>query len=166
MFNVSEKISELKSSILYIVFLAGSLLIGLTWLSIGLYNALKLWIGTPWSSFVLALIMLVPVIIHLLIKAFSPDRPTKANTLSSQARPAVDPSGALLSQIMGAVAGQSTLIVTVVTLLASFIAVRFPSFLGMFAQVVTAFVDDMKLRPTAAATPPRKPRRKTAETEE
>ncbi|MDC7676325.1 hypothetical protein [Asticcacaulis machinosus] len=166
MFNFSEKISELKSSILYVVFLAGSLLIGLTWLSIGLYNALKLWVGTPWSSFILALIMLLPVAIHLLVKAFTADQPAKANTLSSQPRPAVDPSGALLSQIMGAVAGQSTLIVTVVTLLASFIAVRFPSFLGMFAQVVTAFVDDMKLRPAAAATP-RKPRRKaTADVDE
>lgn len=83
MFNFSEKISELKSSILYVVFLSGSLLIGLTWLSIGLYNALKMWIGTPWSSFTLALIMLLPVLVHVLIKAFTSDRPAKANSLSS-----------------------------------------------------------------------------------
>ena len=148
MFNLHEQLQDLRSSITGIVLTLALAIIGLTWISIGIYSYLTSVLGPIWGPITLGGVCFIPGIIFALIRASNkkedrqPQPPAYGNPY--------DPMAMNIPKIIESLAGQPPLFVTIVALVAGFLATRFPSMLVIFSQVVTAYADDVKMRAAKA----------------
>jgi hypothetical protein len=147
MFNLHEQLQDLRSSIVGIILTLAMAIIGLTWISIGIYSYLTSLLGPIWGPIALGGIYFIPIIILAIIKSANEKekKEERASQQSAYGNP-YDPMAMNIPKIIESLAGQPPLFVTIVALVAGFLATRFPSMLVIFSQIVTAYADDAKLR--------------------
>lgn len=144
MLNFNSQLQEIRSSIIGIILIVVMALIGLTWISIGINSYLTSLLGPVWGPITLGAICFIPIIIFVLLKSSSkkeeapPQQPAYGNPY--------DPMALNIPKIIESLHGQPPLFVTIVTVIAGFLATRFPSLLVIFTQIVTAYTDDLKAR--------------------
>ena len=85
MFNFSNQLESLKSSIIGLVLLLASAIIGLIWVSIGLYSLAVKLLGDLWGPLALGGIFLLPIVIYLIIKALPHNREKRRQSLIDEA---------------------------------------------------------------------------------
>ena len=147
MFNFSDHLQELRSTIVGLVLILSATVIGFVWISIGIYFWLSSSLGSVWGPLVLGFIYFIPIIIFALYKAFArPVQPPKPQ-LHEQ-----DLAIQTFSKAFEALPGQSPFLVIVVAAVAAFLATRFPSLLTTFTQLLATFTADAKIR-TGVTTP-------------
>ena len=146
MFNFSRQLKELRSSIIGLVLLLATAIIGLIWMSIGLYSALTSWIGPVWAPLALGGICLLPLLIFGLIKAFRPHEDDERSIHAAYNSAYADSSVASISRIIESLSGTSPFLATAAAILAGFLATRFPALLTIFAQIIQAYAEDAQRR--------------------
>lgn len=149
MFNFSDKFQEFRSNIVGVVLVLGSSTMGVIWICIGLSRLLSRLLGDIWGPIVLGLLCFVPVVIFALIKAFGRNNaPTSTNAnLGLYGEPAIANMAGLFEKL----SGQSPLLGVIAALVTAFLIKRFPGVLPLFAQLLTAYIEDMKIRAAKAA---------------
>lgn len=149
MFNFSDKFQEFRSNIVGVVLLLGSSIMGVVWIGVGLSRLLSTYLGEIWGPIVLGLLCFVPVVIFALVKAFSRDSapaPTRVN-LGEFGEPGIASMAGLFEKL----SGQSPLLGVVAAVTAAFLIKRFPGILPLFAQLLSAYIDDVNMRAAKAA---------------
>jgi hypothetical protein len=144
MFNLASQLENLKALIIRAVLLGGTLLIGFVWLSIGLAALLKEALGAVWGPIVMGTVFILPAVIYGIMQAFAPKKPAKPQGFAADG--AGDHSVLAISKMIDAMSGISPVATAIVAVGAGFMMTRFPSLLNIFAQLVTAFADDVKAR--------------------
>lgn len=149
MFNFSDKFQEFRSNMVGVVLLLGCTIMGSVWIGVGLSRLLSAYLGEIWGPIVLGLLCFVPVVIFALVKAFSRDSaPAPARVNLGEFG---EPSIASMAGLFEKVSGQSPLLGVVAAVAAAFIIKRFPGILPLFAQLLTAYMDDINMRAAKAA---------------
>ncbi len=150
MFNFSDHLQELRALIIGLVLLLATTILGLVWISIGLYHCLTGYLGSTWGPIVLGLIFFVPMLIFAVVKAFS------GNTQHSQQQATLngyaDVSALNITKVIESLSGHSPFFVAAVAIIAGVLAARFPALLTMFMQILTAYAEEVKARATKNAT--------------
>jgi hypothetical protein len=144
MFTIGDHVQALRSVIMGVVLLLATTIIGLVWLSVGLYNCLSSCLGSTWGPIILSFIFFVPLFIVTLVKALTSgaqEAPQRARVNSYADTAAVD-----IAKIIGSLSGQSPLVVTSAAMIAGFLASRFPALLVVFVQIVAAYAEDQQAR--------------------
>lgn len=144
MFNINNQLKELRSSIIGLVLLLGAAIIGLIWISIGIYGLMTAWLGPVWGPLLLGVIFLLPVVVIVLVNFFSKPAPPQPLSYSED-------SMANIAKLTESLSGQSPFVATSVAVIAGVIAARFPALLTVFIQLASAWAADMKLRAARAA---------------
>lgn len=144
MFNFSHRIAEIKASVIWLVLILASTILGLIWVSVGLYSFLsKLW-GPLWGPLALGGAFLLPIAIWGVIKALQPRGKSKQQ-LAYEAAFANSSVGAI-SRMIESLSGHSPFLATAVAVIGGFLATRFPQFLAVFSELVTAYGDELARR--------------------
>jgi hypothetical protein len=146
MFNFSEALSELRDSMISVVLLVAAAIIGLAWMSIGLFNALSLWLGPIWGPIMLGAAMTLPLLVYVIFR-LSRAKSQKQNLsfLKQQTHSAYEQSSVLhISRIIEGLSTTSPLMATLGAIGAGFLATRFPALLQVVSEVITAWADDVK----------------------
>jgi hypothetical protein len=143
MLNINSQLQEIRSSIIWIVLIVVTALIGLTWISVGINSYLTSLLGPVWGPIALGGICFIPIIIFALIKSSNkkeepPQQPAYGNPY--------DPLALNIPKMIESLHGQPPIFVTIVTIISAFLATRFPSLLTIFTQIVIAYTDDLKAR--------------------
>lgn len=142
MFNFLPSLREIRSLVIGIGLILASAVIGLIWVSIGLYALLTTLIGPVWGPFVLGVIGFVPLMVLILHQLMTPAHRQVPPT--AQGFAAIDGSVGHIARIIDALSERSVFLGAVAAVVAGFLATRFPAFLSLFAQMVTAYAEDMK----------------------
>ena len=71
MFNFSDHLQELRSTLVGLVLILAATIIGFVWISVGIYFWLSSMLGNVWAPLVLGLIYFVPIIAFAFSKAFA-----------------------------------------------------------------------------------------------
>jgi hypothetical protein len=143
MFNFSSQLENLKSSIIGLVLLLASAIIGLIWVSIGIYSLAVKLLGDLWGPLALGGIFLLPIVIYLIIKALPHNKEKRRQSLIDEAfsRSTVGS----ISNLIDNLSGVSPVLATVAAIVAGFMATRFPQYLPMFSQIVSSLGEEFKL---------------------
>ena len=141
MFNFLPPLKELRSAIISLGLVLATAIIGIIWLSIGFYNGLVALIGPLWGPFALGGICFIPLIGFMIHQAKTPKPQPQA---TAQPFMAGDSAVSQIARIIETVSERSVLLGAVAATLAGFLATRFPMMLSLFAQIVTAYAEDMK----------------------
>lgn len=148
MFNISNQLKELRSSIVGIGLVIVTAALGLVWISIGLYAFLSARLGPVWGPILLGVLFLLPLLGAAVARLFSTKpEPVQPNMMTAQS----DEAMLGIAKLTESLSGQSPMVATSVAVIAGVIAVRFPSLLTLFVQLANAWVADMKLRAARAA---------------
>ncbi len=145
MFNFSDHLQELRSTVIGVVLILAATVIGFVWISVGMYFWLSSVLGTIWGPVVLGLIYFLPIIIFAMVKAFHPPAPVTPPRYDT-----ADLAATNLTKIIENLSGRSPLWVASTAVLAGFLATRFPALLSVFMQLLSVYADDVKTRATAA----------------
>lgn len=153
MFNLSEQLSDLRASIIAVVLLVAAAVIGIGWASIGLFNAMQMWLGPIWGPAGLGALMILPLLIYVLIKMTTTNEKKRQQALyAQQTQSAYAQSSVVhISRIIDALKDQSPIISTIAAILAGVIATRFPTLLTVISEVVTAWAEDNRRKRAEAA---------------
>ena len=143
MFNFSSQIENLKSSIISLVLLLASAIIGLIWVSIGLYSLAVKLLGELWGPLALGGLFLLPIIIYLIIKAMPHNKEKRRQSLIDEAFSKSTVGS--ISNLIDNLSGVSPVLATVAAIVAGFMATRFPQYLPMFSQIVSSLGEEFKL---------------------
>jgi len=149
MFNFTHQLEALKSSIIAIVLILACTILGLIWISIALYSLLVIVAGPLWGPLVLGLVFLLPIAVYAIIKAL-PANQKKKKQSAFEAAFANSTVGSI-SLLIESLSGTSPILATVAAVIAGFMATRFPQFLPLLSQLVTAVAQEMQLRSTRKA---------------
>jgi len=143
MFNFSNQLENLKSSLIGLVLLLASAIIGLIWVSIGLYSLAVKLLGELWGPLGLGAVFLLPIIIYIGVKALPHNKEKKRQLLIDEAfnRSTVGS----ISNLIDNLSGVSPVLATVAAIVAGFMATRFPQYLPMFSQIVSSLGEEFKL---------------------
>lgn len=144
MFNLSEQLSDLRDSLITLALVVAAAVIGLGWGSIGLFNALKIWLGPVWGPVALGAGMIVPLIIYVVVKHLTKQEKKRRQAfMNQQAQAAYAQSSVVhISRIIDAFKGQSPVIASVAAVVAGILATRFPSLLSIISEAITAWAED------------------------
>ena len=148
MFNFSDHLQELRSTIVGLVLMLAATVIGFVWISIGIYFWLSSYLGPVWGPLVLGLVYFTPIIIFALHKAFV--RPAQSPTPQLRDQ---DLAIRTFSKAFESLPGRSPFLVIIVAAVATFLSTRFPSLIMTFTQLLAAYAEDAKTRPGSVATP-------------
>ena len=143
MFNFSSQIENLKSSIISLVLLLASAIIGLIWVSIGLYSLAVKLLGELWGPLALGGLFLLPIIIYLIIKAMPHNKEKRRQSLVDEAFSKSTVGS--ISNLIDNLSGVSPVLATMAAIVAGFMATRFPQYLPMFSQIVSSLGEEFKL---------------------
>lgn len=147
MFNFSNQIDSIKSSLIGYILMLASTIIGLIWVSISLYSIAVRTFGPGWGPALVGLAFLLPIGIYYLIKVATPkDKRTKQQRLLDEAY-AASPAGAL-SRMIDTMSSHSVFLGTITAILGGFVAARFPQYLTILAELVAAGSEELKRRKT------------------
>lgn len=143
MFNFSHQIDNFKSSLIGLVLLLASAIIGLIWVSIGIYSLAVKLVGDLWGPLALGGIFLLPIVIYLVIKSLPHNKEKKRQSLIDEAfsRSTVGS----ISNLIDNLSGVSPILATVAAIVAGFMASRFPQYLPMFSQIVSSLGEEFQL---------------------
>lgn len=147
MFNINSQLRELRSSLMGTGLLAVTAMIGLVWISIGLYAWLSSMLGAVWGPIVLGLVFFIPVIVFALVRTFGGGRADQ-----QPASYAADSQAIAIAKLAESMPGSSPFWVAVVAIVGGVLAARFPGLLGMVMQLLTAYSEDMKARAAERAS--------------
>ncbi|MFT4091211.1 MAG: hypothetical protein QM645_10795 [Asticcacaulis sp.] len=144
MFNLSEQLSDLRDSLITVALLVAAAVIGLGWASIGLFNALKMWLGPVWGPVALGAVMIVPLIIYVIIKHVTKKEKKRQQAFMNQQTQAAYAQSSVvhISRIIDALKGQSPILASVAAVVAGIMATRFPSLLVIISEAVSAWAED------------------------
>lgn len=144
MFNLSEQLSDLRDSLITLALVVAAAVIGLGWASIGLFNALKLWLGPVWGPVALGAGMIVPLIIYVIVKHLTKQEKRRQQAFMNQRAQAAYAQSSVvhISRIIDALKGQSPIIASVAAVVAGILATRFPSLLSIISEAITAWAED------------------------
>lgn len=149
MFNFSDRFQELRSTIIGLVLLLASIVMGVVWIGIGLSRWLSACLGDIWGPIVLGLICFVPVIMFALMKAFG--RSTPKLPANNTATAYGEPAAAQMAGLFEKLSGHSPFLGVAAAVVAGFVINRFPSIVPLLVQLASAYVDDVKMRAARAA---------------
>ena len=147
MFNFSDHLQELRSTLVGLVLILAATIIGFVWISIGIYFWLSSMLGGVWGPLVLGLIYFVPIIAFALSKAFAKPETTKAQQPRDQ-----DLNLQAFSKTFENLSNRSPIVVIAAAAVAGFLATRFPSFLALFNQLLTASSEAVKAQSESVAS--------------
>ncbi len=141
MLNLSDHLQELRASIIGLVMLLATTIIGVVWISVGAYHGLVSYLGDTWAPVILGLVCCVPIIVFAFVKAFSRNAsPARQDVVSRDVVPAT------IAKVMESFSGHSPFLVTSIAIIAGVLAARFPSMLTIFMQVLSAYAEEIKAR--------------------
>lgn len=146
MFNFSDHLQELRSTLVGFVLILAATIIGFVWISLGIYFWLSAVLGNMWGCLVLGLIYFVPIIVFALSKAFArpvavPMKPLGDQDLNLQA----------FSKTFENLSNLSPFVIIAAAAVAGFLATRVPSLLSLFNQLLAAYSEEVKKRSEAVA---------------
>ncbi len=145
MFNFSHKIEEIKSSLIGFVLMLACTILGIIWLSVALYNYLTQSFGTIAGPAICGVVLFAPIAIYLVIKAVhKQDKRSKKQKMFDEAF-AATPVGSL-SRMIESMSAHSPFAAAAVAILGGFLASRFPQFLSMFTELVSALGEELTRR--------------------
>ncbi len=145
MFNVSDKIESFKSSLIGVVLVLACTVLGLIWISIGIYSFFVAKLGLVWGPILLGGLLFLPILIYGLFKLLTnKDKRSKQQRMFDAAF--ASSSVGSISRMIETMATHSPLLAAVVAAAGGFLASRFPQFLSMFAELVSAFGDELDRR--------------------
>lgn len=145
MFNVSHKIEVIKSTVIAVVLVVACAILGIIWLSIALYNFLKVQMGDIAGPAVLGLGLFLPLLGYGLYKlATKKDKRSRQERLFDEAFAST--SVGSLSRMIETMSPHSPFLAALVAILGGFLATRFPQFLSMFSELVVALGDELDRR--------------------
>jgi hypothetical protein len=142
MFNFSHQIDSIKSSLIGFVLVLATAIMGLVWISIGIYAFAVKFFGPEWGPVALGVLSLVPLAIYIGVKAMKKQDKRSKQQRAYDAAFAASPVGSL-SQMIETMSQHSPLLAAVVAVLGGFLASRFPQFLSMFAELVNAYSQEL-----------------------
>jgi len=146
MFNFSDHLQELRSTVVGLVLILAATIIGFVWVSVGIYFWLSSMLGNVWGPLVLGLIYFVPIIIFALSKAFARPEATRAppreQDLTLQA----------FSKTFENLSNRSPMVIIAAAAVAGFLATRFPSLLTLFNQLLAASSEAVKAQSESVAS--------------
>ncbi len=140
----SKEINSIKSSLIGLVLILATAIIGLGWIGFGLYSLFVVYFGIIWGPIALGGLFLLPIIIFFAAKAL-PHNTAKRRQQAYNDAFANSTVGAI-SRMVDSMSGHSPVAATVVAILGGFLASRFPQFLPMLAEVVGALGDELVRR--------------------
>jgi hypothetical protein len=143
MFNFSSQIENLKSALIGLALLLATAIIGLIWVSIGLYSLAVKLLGDLWGPLALGAIFLLPILIYFGVKALPHNRERRRQSLTDEAF-AKSTVGSI-SNLIDSLSATSPVLATVAAIVAGFMATRFPQYLPMFSQIVSSLAEEFKL---------------------
>lgn len=142
MFNFGHKFDEIKSSVIGFVLMLACAIIGLIWISISLNMVLISYLGPQWGPAVLGLLFLLPVVIYGVVRLLAPkDKRTRQQKMFDAAF--ANTSVGSISRMIEAMSPHSPLLAAAVATVGGFVATRFPQFLSMFAELISALGDEL-----------------------
>jgi len=146
MFNLSEQLAELRATLIAVVLLVAAAIIGLAWASIGLFNALQIWLGPVWGPIGLGAAMILPLILYILVRQSGKrQREQHQALMRAQTQAAYAQSSVVhIQRILDALKGRSPILASVAAVLAGALASRFPSILAIVSELAAAWADDMR----------------------
>ncbi|GGY64841.1 hypothetical protein GCM10011613_05810 [Cellvibrio zantedeschiae] len=147
MFNFTDRLQELRSSIIGLVLLLAATIIGFVWISVGINQWLSTNLGVVWGPIVLGLIYFLPIIIFALVKAFVRQPEPKLPAHNE----AADMATANFTKVLENLSGRSPAVVAIAAIFAGFLATRFPSLLSVFMQMLTVYAEEVKMRANKAS---------------
>ena len=155
----SKEINSIKSSLIGLVLILATAIIGLGWIGFGLYSLFVLYLGTVLGPIALGGLFLLPIIIFFIVKAL-PHNAAKRRQQAYNEAFANSTVGAI-SRMVDAMSGHSPAAAAIVAILGGFLASRFPQFLPMLAEVVSALGDELSRRRERKAEKAEKTERET-----
>ncbi|ESQ77381.1 hypothetical protein [Asticcacaulis sp. YBE204] len=146
MFNLSEQLSELRDSIIAVVLLVAAAILGVAWASIGLFNALQIWLGPVWGPVALGAAMILPLVVYMVFKRLTKEEKKRQQAFVKQQTQAAYAQSSVvhISRILDALKGRSPVLATVGAVIAGFLASKFPSMLAVLSEIIGAWGDDVK----------------------
>ncbi len=157
----SKEINSIKSSLIGLVLILATAIMGLGWIGFGLYSLFVLYLGAVLGPIALGGLFLLPIIIFFVAKAL-PHNVQKRKQQAYNEAFANSTVGAI-SRMVDAMSGHSPVAATVVAVLGGFLASRFPQFLPMLAEVVGALGEELSRRRERKAEKMEKSARETRE---
>ena len=147
MFNFSDHLQELRSTVVGLVLILAATIIGFVWISVGIYFWLSSMLGNVWGPLVLGLIYFVPIIAFALSKAFARPETTKVQQPREQ-----DLNLQAFSKTFENLSNRSPIVIIAAAAVAGFLATRFPSLLSLFNQLLAASSEAVKAHSESVAS--------------
>ncbi|MBW8882038.1 MAG: hypothetical protein JF615_11665 [Asticcacaulis sp.] len=142
MFNISQHIEALKQSLIGYLLMLAAAVIGLIWISFGIYNWAVAMLGNIWGPLAIGALFIVPIVIYVLAKKLMPeDKRSKQQRMIDEAF-AASPVGAL-SRMIETMSGHSPFLAAITAVIGGFVAAKFPQFLSVMSELVVAFGDEL-----------------------
>lgn len=140
----SHQIDSIKESVIGLVLILATAIMGLGWIGYGLFSLFVQYLGPVWGPFALGGVFLLPLIIFMLVKMLPHSKKKRKQQAYNQAF--ANSSVGAISTMVDAMSGHSPIAATLVAVLGGFMASRFPQFLPMFAEVVHALGEELARR--------------------
>lgn len=140
----SHQINSIKDSVITLVLILATAIIGLGWIGYGLFTLFVHYLGAIWGPIVLGGLFLLPLIIFLLAKLMPHN--TKKRKQQAYNEAFANSSVGAISRMVDAMAGVSPIAASVVAIVGGFLASRFPQFLPMLAEIVVSVGDELARR--------------------
>lgn len=155
MFNLSSQIDAIKSSMIGYILMMASAIIGLIWVSISIYSMSVRIFGPAWGPALVGLLFLLPIVVYFLSKLLAPNKDSRSRQqrLLDEAY-AASPAGAL-SRMIETMSAHSVFMGTVTAIVGGFIAARFPQYLTILAELVSAGSEELKRQKVKKPAPRR-----------
>lgn len=142
MFNFSHQIDSLKATIIGLTLILATAIIGLIWLSIGLYAFAVDLVGHLWGPIVLGALCFLPLLIYIAVRLLNPkDKRSKQQRMYDAAF--ANTSVGSISRMIETMSAHSPFVAAIVAVVGGFVASRFPQFLQIFSELVTAYGDEL-----------------------
>lgn len=142
MFDLHNRIDSIRASVIGLVLMIACTILGFIWISVGLYAFLTLKLGPVWGPVALGAALFVPILVWSLAQALMPkDKRSKAQKAYDAAFAAS--SVGSISRMIESMSSHSPFLATAVAVAGGFLATRFPQFLAMFTELVTAWGDEL-----------------------
>ncbi len=140
----SKEINSIKSSLIGLVLILATAIIGLGWIGFGLYSLFVLYLGTVIGPIALGALFLLPILIFFGLKAL-PQNAAKRRQQAYNEAFANSTVGAI-SRMVDSMSGHSPAAAAIVAVLGGVLASRFPQFLPILAEMVGALGDELSRR--------------------
>lgn len=144
MFNFSNQIDALKSFIIGLTLILACTILGIIWISIGLYQLVAKTIGPMWGPVVLGLLFLLPIAVYFINRALPHNKDKRRKSAMEEAF--ANSTVGSMSRMIDSLSATSPVLAAVAAVVAGFMATRFPQFLPLVAQVVVAVNEEMQGR--------------------